>query len=115
MRVHPAMLIAASSLMITPAIAQPAGGAMKDMPGMQHGAAEAKTGQGTGVITVIDQKAGKVTIKHGPIPAVGWPAMTMTFRANPPSVLSGAHVGQSVAFGVRTNGMDAQVTSIRVR
>jgi Cu(I)/Ag(I) efflux system protein CusF len=109
------MLIAASSLMVAPAIAQPAGGAMKDMPGMQHGAEAAKTGQGTGVITAIDQKAGKVTIKHGPIPAIGWPAMTMTFQATPPTLLNGVHVGQSIAFGVRSSGMDALVTSIHSR
>lgn len=56
-----------------------------------------------------------VTIKHGPIPAVGWPAMTMTFQATPPTLLKGVNIGQIVDFGVRTSGMDAQVTSIRPR
>jgi len=115
MRVHPAMLIAASNLMVAPTIAQPVGGTMKDMPGMQHNAAAAKIGQGTGVITAIDQKAGKVTIKHGPIPAVGWPAMTMTFQATPPTLLKDAHVGQPVTFGVRTSAAESQVTSLHSR
>jgi Cu(I)/Ag(I) efflux system protein CusF len=68
------MLIAIASLMVVPAIAQPTGGSMKDMPSMQRSFATAKTGRGSGVIAAIDQKAGKITIKHGPIPAVGWPA-----------------------------------------
>jgi len=106
------MLIAASSLMVASTTAQAAGETMRDMPGMQHGRAVTKTGQGTGVITAIDQKAGKITIKHGPIPAVGWPAMTMTFQATPPTLLKDAHIGQPVTFGVRTSGAEAQVISL---
>jgi Cu(I)/Ag(I) efflux system protein CusF len=44
----------------------------------------AKTGKGVGVITALDPHAAKLTIEHGAIPAVGWPAMTMTFAATPP-------------------------------
>ncbi len=53
-----------------------------DMQGMSMSAAPAaKHGQGKGVIKAIDSKAGTLTIQHGPIAAVGWPAMTMTFKA----------------------------------
>jgi Cu(I)/Ag(I) efflux system protein CusF len=95
------------------ALAPPAAAqAMKNMPGMSHAAV--KTGQGVGVITALDRKAGKVTIKHGPIPTVGWPAMTMTFRAAP-ALLGTVKAGQNVAFTVRTHGMDADVTAIKRR
>lgn len=75
----------------------------------------AKTGQGAGVVTAVDAGAAKVTIKHGPIPAVGWPAMTMTFRATPPSLVKGLRVGQTVTFTVSVRGMDATVTAHRGR
>lgn len=39
-----------------------------------------------------------------PVLAVGWPATTMTFKATPPAVLQNVHVGQSVAFDMRTKG-----------
>ena len=46
-----------------------------DMANMKGMAATAgKQGQGTGVIKAIDAKAGTITLKHGPIPAVSWPA-----------------------------------------
>jgi Cu(I)/Ag(I) efflux system protein CusF len=86
---------------------------MAGMPGMTKAAV--KTGKGTGVITALDVKAAKVTIKHGPIPSVGWPAMTMTFRATPPTLLKDIHVGQAVAFGVRAEGASAEVTAIHGR
>lgn len=86
--------------------------AMKNMPGMSNAAV--KTGKGVGVITALDPKAGSVTIKHDPIPAVGWPAMTMTFRSAP-ALLRTVRAGQTVAFDVRTRGTTAEATAIKRR
>ena len=87
---------------------------MSNMKGMSAAPA-AKHGQGTGVIKAIDDKAGTLTIQHGPIPAVSWPAMTMTFKAKPVSLLMGLKVGQTIGFDTTVRGMDAQVTAIRPR
>lgn len=38
-----------------------------------------------------------VTLSHGPVPAIGWPAMTMTFRADP-RLLKGVKAGDQVRF-----------------
>lgn len=84
--------------------------AMKDMPGMATSGA--KHGHGTGVIKALDAKAGSVTLQHGPIPAVSWPAMTMTFKAKP-ALLKGLKVGQTVDFDCDVNGMSATVTAIQ--
>jgi Cu(I)/Ag(I) efflux system protein CusF len=67
----------------------------------------AKQGKGTGVIKAIDAKAGTLTIQHGPIPAVAWPAMTMTFKAKPATLLTGLKVGQTIGFDTTVRGMDA--------
>lgn len=84
-----------------------------DMKGMAMSPATAeKTGHATGVITAVDSKAKTVTIKHGPIPAVGWPAMTMTFTATPSAPLSGLKIGDKVKFSVRIAGGKNQVTAI---
>ncbi|MFN3229327.1 MAG: copper-binding protein [Asticcacaulis sp.] len=85
---------------------------MSDMSGMAMESA-AKTGQGVGEITAIDTKAATVTIKHDAIPAVDWPAMTMAFKANPASLLSGLKVGEKVTFDVSVKGSDADVTAIQ--
>ena len=75
-------------------------------------AAAVKTGRGMGTITALDTKGGTVTIKHGPIPSIGWPAMTMTFRASPPTLLKPLRPGQHVAFTAKAKGMTAEVTAI---
>ncbi len=40
-----------------------------------------------------------ITLSHEPVSAIGWPAMTMTFRLDPPSLARGMKVGGRVAFG----------------
>jgi len=66
-----------------------------------------------GVIKAIDLKAGALTIQHGPIPAVGWPAMTMAFKAKPTQLLTGLKVGEAVSFDTTVRGMAADVTAVR--
>ena len=73
----------------------------------------AKTGKGFGVIKAIDPQAGTVTIQHGPIPAVGWPAMTMTFKATPATLLHGLKVGEKIGFDAKVMGASAEVTAVR--
>lgn len=86
---------------------------MKDMPGMAMKPAAAKTGAGTGVVTAVDGKAGTVTIQHGPIAAVNWPAMTMTFKAATPNLTKGVKVGEKIGFDVKITGTKNEVTAIR--
>jgi len=38
-----------------------------------------------------------ITLSHGPVPAIGWPAMTMAFRADP-MLLRGLKPGDQVSF-----------------
>ena len=48
----------------------------------------------------IEQVASdKVTLSHQPVPALQWPAMTMTFRVEDPSLVRGYKVGDQVRFG----------------
>jgi Cu(I)/Ag(I) efflux system periplasmic protein CusF len=39
--------------------------------------------------------------------------MTMTFKASPPTLLTGLKVGQTVGFDTTVSGMDAKVTAVR--
>ena len=48
----------------------------------------------------IEQLTGNsVTLSHEPVPAIGWPAMTMTFALPDPSVARGLKAGDRVRFG----------------
>ena len=87
--------------------------APSDMAATPMAPAEAdKSGVGSGVITAVDAAAGSITIDHGPIPGVGWPAMTMSFKAVP-AVVEKAKVGERVQFDVTVRGRESEVTAIR--
>ena len=68
-------------------------------------------GQGTGTVTAIDAKAGQVTLDHSAIPEAGWPAMTMSFGADP-AILSAIGVGDKVAFDMTTANGTPKITAI---
>jgi len=59
-----------------------------------------------GQVTKIDESAGKITIKHGPIKKLDMDeGMTMVFRAQDPAMLKGLKAGDKVQFEPdRVNG-----------
>lgn len=54
-----------------------------------------------------------VTISHGPVEAIGWPAMTMGFRAASPELLQDIAPGDPVSFEFRKSGSEYVLTSLR--
>ncbi|MES2601210.1 MAG: copper-binding protein [Pseudomonadota bacterium] len=59
----------------------------------------------SGTVTKIDEAAGKMTIKHGPIKKLDMEGMTMIFRAQTPDMLKRVKVGDNVRFDVdKVNG-----------
>ena len=84
------------------------------MPAMNGGGQAAQaTGEvhsGNGDITEIAD--GRVTISHGPVETIGWPAMTMRFRTDSPEMVQGLSVGDPVNFQFRQAGEEYVLTSI---
>ena len=75
---------------------------------------EAKMAKGSGTVTAIDKSTGKITIDHGPITELQWPAMKMGF-ASKPELLSGVAVGDKVDFSVTVTGNAGEVTALKKR
>ena len=77
----------------------PAGQAGKpaEVP-VQTGVPQAHKGQGT--VESVDATAGKLTINHGEIATLNWPAMTMAFKVEDSALLKGVKPGQSVQFDI---------------
>lgn len=73
--------------------------------------AEAKHGKGIGTVTAIDPAKGTVTLDHGEIPELQWPAMKMGFAAKP-DVLKNVKVGDKVTFEIDWDGKAGTVTAI---
>ena len=64
-------------------------------------------------VTKIDESAGKITLRHGPIKKLDMnEGMTMVFRAQDPAMLKQVKVGDKVRFDAeRVNG---QITVTRI-
>ncbi|MCP1471963.1 Cu/Ag efflux protein CusF [Sphingobium sp. OAS761] len=67
--------------------------------------------KGHGTITAIDKAAGTITLDHGAIPEVKWPAMTMAFKAAP-AIIDAAKIGEKVDFDLTLTGNAGEVTAI---
>jgi Cu(I)/Ag(I) efflux system protein CusF len=67
-----------------------------------------------GVVQKIDAVAGKITLKHGAIVNLDMPAMTMVFRAQPPSLLDRVRVSDRVKFHAEQINGTLTVTAIQV-
>ena len=67
----------------------------------------------TGTVTQVDAAAGTVTINHGAIAAISWPAMTMQFTAENPAILQGIAVGDSVSFELKSATETSVVTVVQ--
>lgn len=65
-----------------------------------------------GTVKAIDALGGKVTLAHGPVPALKWPAMTMGFKASAQQ-LEKLKVGDKVAFDFRMEGSSATIVEIQ--
>jgi Cu/Ag efflux protein CusF len=86
---------------------------MKDMPGMENSKqAASATAKATGTVTALSAADRKVTLDHGPIPAIKWPPMKMEFAVAPNVDLSKVTTGQKVDFTLSGSGSSYTVQSI---
>jgi Cu(I)/Ag(I) efflux system periplasmic protein CusF len=65
---------------------------------LAQAAPAARSAMADGEVRTFDRAKGTVTIKHGPLNALGMPAMTMTFVAKPTALLAGLKEGDKVRF-----------------
>jgi Cu/Ag efflux protein CusF len=65
-----------------------------------------------GRVTKVDQSAGKITIKHGPLKKFDMDGMTMVFRAADPAMLKTVKAGDKVKFV--PDRIDGQFTVTRI-
>jgi len=72
---------------------------------------EATTYSATGTIEKIGPRS--VTLRHGPVPRLDWPAMTMAFAIEGPAQLRGLEHGDRVQFTFTQSDAGPRVVSIR--
>ncbi len=65
-----------------------------------------------GEVRKVDKDAGKITMKHGPIPNLDMPGMTMVFRVKDAAMLDQVKAGDKVRFAAEKVGGQFTVTQI---
>lgn len=68
-----------------------------------------------GEVKKVDKGAGKVTIKHGPLPNLEMPPMTMVFRVKDPAMLDQLKAGDTIRFKAEKVGGNYTVTELEAR
>ena len=83
---------------------------MKGMD-MNHGQEAAH--RASGVVKSVNLDKGTVTIAHGPIETLKWPAMTMSFKAKDRKILDTLKPGQKIDFELEQEGKAYIVTRVK--
>jgi len=74
-------------------------------------AVAAPVASASGVVKAIDPVAKTITLDHGPVAALQWPAMTMTFKTGDLD-MAAIKTGDHVAFEFTMKGMEATLSKI---
>jgi Cu/Ag efflux protein CusF len=113
-------------------------GSTKNMPGMsksgagkdEHGAmatggsgvVSGQSGKpenaklaGTGIVRAVDKANGKVKLTHDPIAAMGWPAMTLSFRLKDNALADQLKAGDKVEFSLEKSAAGYVISALHKR
>jgi Cu(I)/Ag(I) efflux system protein CusF len=91
----------------------------KDMKGMEMDkmikgtAPKVITHKATGVVKAVDSSKGTVTLAHGPVESLSWPAMTMSFVVKDKTLFDNLTVGKKVKVKFIKQDTDYIVTSVK--
>lgn len=110
MKTHIMLAIAAAALGACGQSREPENDA--NVPSANQQSQAADTYSATGTVTAVS--GDQVTIDHGPIEEIGWPAMTMDFTATG-DVAQGVEAGSEVSFEFRQDGGTYVLTSLEQR
>lgn len=77
------------------------------------GTAKSTAHEADAVVKEGDATQGKVTLAHGPVKNLGWPAMTMAFGVKDKALYDKLAVGAKVHVGFKKEGDDYVVTSVK--
>ena len=104
------LLTAALSIPATAVLAQSSMKGMDMAP--KPAAGVAATHKASATVTKIDREAGTVTLAHGPIPTLNWPAMTMAFKVKDKQLFEKLAVGRKVHAKLVQDGKGYAVTAV---
>lgn len=76
-------------------------------------ASSSTSNKATGVVKSVDRGKSSVTIAHGPVPGLNWPAMTMPFAVKDKALFDKLPAGGKIEFEFAQQGKDYVITSVK--
>ena len=89
-----------------------AGAQSQGMGGMDN-KEKSQAHKASGTVTKVDPEKSRVTVAHGPVQSLSWPAMTMAFKLKDKAMLQKLKKDQKVDFEFVQQGKDYVITDIR--
>jgi len=99
----------AAAFVLAPAYADQGYGDKKSAAGATQQSAAAMA---DGEVRRVDKDAKKITLRHGPLPSLDMPAMTMVFQVKDPAMLDQVKVGDKIKFAAEKLGGAFTITKI---
>ena len=96
------------------AVAAPAAKAESGPAAPVVSVAPATTHRGEGIVEAVDAAQASVTLAHGPIASLKWPAMTMDFKVKDAGLLRMLKPGQKIVFDM-VGGTGGEYTLVRAQ
>jgi Cu(I)/Ag(I) efflux system protein CusF len=69
--------------------------------------------QAAGVVKNVDRNEGTVTLAHGPVASLKWPAMTMSFAVKDQAMLKKLPANKKVEFEFVQQGRNYVITDVK--
>lgn len=92
---------------------KPAEGAKMDHGAMSQSDKRTSQHQAKGTVKSVDKAKNTVTLAHGPVPSLKWPAMTMSFSVKDKSLLDKLAASKQVDFVFVQQGKEYVITEIK--
>lgn len=109
-----ALFAAAAALLASAAFAQQKMDDMKGMDMAKMPAAGAPMAhKAIGTVKTVDAKTGVVSLVHGPVKTMNWPAMTMGFKVKDKMLLDKLRAGKKVQFEFMQENKDYVITAVK--
>lgn len=105
-------LLAAAVIVLAAGVAHAQGVRMDDAKGNSPAAKETQH-SATGVVKKTDPARNAVTLAHGPVKSLDWPAMTMTFKVRDKALFNGLTVDRKIEFNFVQEGKDYVITAVK--
>lgn len=107
------MFLVVVPLFVMPVTEANAQAGMDSMKAEQPASKSAVTHTAVGIVKSVDRNKGTVTLAHGPVASLNWPAMTMGFTVKDKALFDKLPESKKVDFEFTQQGKDFVIIAVK--